>query len=143
MPLLTRVTIRLAMGYLVVGLAGWLIYWVDLTAELSGNWTALHPISIHFITIGWLTQLIFAVMYWMFPIVKKEAPRGEPWIAWFGTVALNLGLIFRGVFEFGLTQGMPQDAGWGLVGAGFLQWSGATAWIIAGWGRVRKFGANR
>jgi hypothetical protein len=135
MPVLTRVTIRLAMTYLVLGLTGWLIYWIDLTWELSG--------SIHFVTVGWLTQLIFAVMYWMFPIVSRENPRGDPWIAWFGCIALNLGLIFRAIFEFGLTRGMPQDAGWGLVGAGLLQWAGATAWIIASWGRVRKFGANR
>ena len=143
MPFLTRVTIRLAMAYLVLGLAGWLVYLIDLTWELSGNWSALQPISIHFITIGWLTQLIFAVMFWMFPIVNRLTPRGDPWIAWFGCIALNFGLVVRAVFEFGLTQGMPQDAGWGLVGAGLLQWAGATAWIIVSWGRVRKFGANR
>lgn len=143
MPILTRITIRLAMLYLVLGLAGWLLYWVDLTWEMTANLSALQPISIHFITIGWLTQLIFGVLYWMFPIVNRRTPYGDSWIAWFGMISLNLGILLRGVFEYGLTQGMPQDAGWGLVGAGLLQWSGATAWIIASWARVRRMGANR
>jgi hypothetical protein len=143
MPYLTRITIRLAMLYLILGITAWTLYWIDLTWEISVNLSALKPIGIHFITIGWLTQLIFAVIYWMFPIISRDNPRGDVWIAWFGLGALNLGLIFRAIFEFGLTQGMPQNVGWGLVGAGLLQWSGATAWIIVNWGRVRKTGANR
>ena len=130
------------MLYLILGLAGWVYYWADLTWDAPGQWAALKPVSIHLITVGWLTQLIFAVIYWMFPIINRETPRGETWIGWFGCASLNLGLIFRAVFEIGMTQGMPPEAGWGLVGAGLLQWSGATAWIIVSWGRIRERGGR-
>lgn len=142
MPSLTRYTIRLAMGYLLVGMALWIVYTLDQTEDIGGNWAALRPLSIHLITVGWLTQLIFAVIYWMFPIISREQPRGPEWIAWVGMLGLNLGLLFRAIFEIGLTQGMNPNAGWGLVGAGLLQWAGATAWLLAAWGRVRERGGK-
>jgi hypothetical protein len=142
MPKLTRWAIRLAMGYLFFGILGWLIYTYDQVATLSGNWSALRPVSIHLITVGWLTQLIFAVIYWMFPIINRDNPYGETWIAWLGFGLLNLGLLFRAVFEIGLTWGMSSDAGWGLIGAGLVQWGGITAWIIVSWRRVRERGGR-
>jgi hypothetical protein len=142
MPKLTRWTVRIGMLYLLLGLLGWLVYTYDQVGTLAGNWSALRPVSIHFITVGWLTQIIFAVMYWMFPIISRENPYGEKWIPWLGFWGLNLGLWFRALFEIGLTQGFPTDAGWGLIGAGFIQWGGVTAWIIATWGRVRERGGR-
>jgi hypothetical protein len=138
MPVLTRWSIRIAMMYLILGLTGWAWYWADLTWDLPGNWAALRPVSVHLITVGWLTQLIFAVIYWMFPIISRENMRGPTWIGWFGFVGLNLGLVFRAIFEIGLTKGMSSYGGWGLVGAALLQWSGATAWVIVSWSRVRE-----
>lgn len=142
MPYLTRVAIRVAMVYLLVGLAGWMIYTLDQIEDIGGNWSALRPVSTHLIAIGWLTQLIFAVMYWMFPIISRQQPQGTRWIAWLGFWGLNLGLIFRAVFEIGISQGMSSEAGWGLVGAAVLHWSGASAWIIATWERVRERGGR-
>lgn len=142
MPVITRWTIRTAMLYLLLGLLGWLVYTYDQVATLAGNWSALRPVSIHFITVGWLTQLIFAVMYWMFPIISRENPYGEKWIAWLGFWGLNLGLWLRAFFEIGLTQGLSPDAGWGLIGSGFIQWGGVTAWIIVTWGRVKERGGR-
>lgn len=142
MPRLTRYAIRIAMLYLILGLLGWLVYTYDQVAVLSGNWSALRPVSIHFITVGWLTQLIFAVIFWMFPIISRENPHGEKWIAWLGFIGLNLGLWMRAFFEIGLTQGLSPDAGWGLIGSGFIQWGGVTAWIIASWGRVKERGGR-
>lgn len=140
MPKLTRWTIRLAMLYLALGLLCWLIYTYDQVGDLRGNWSALRPVGIHFITIGWLTQLIFAVIYWMFPIISRDNPYGEKWIAWLGFWGLNIGLGLRAFFEIGLTQGLAPDAAWGLIGSGFIQWAGVTAWIIASWGRLRERG---
>lgn len=142
MPRLARWSIRLAMLYLFLGFALWLLYTADQTWALAGNWAALRPVGIHFITVGWLTQLIFAVIYWMFPIISRERPYGEAWIAWLGFAALNVGLLLRAIFEIGLSQGMAADAGWGLVGSGLLQWAGVSAWIISSWQRVRERGGR-
>jgi hypothetical protein len=34
------------------------------------------PVYLHLFMIGWVTQMIFGVAYWMFPRVSKENPRG-------------------------------------------------------------------
>lgn len=140
MPTLTRWAIRLAMLYLIMGFVGWMLYTLNQLTWIEGNWSALRPVSIHLITVGWLTQLIFAVIYWMFPIISRERPYGDRWIAWAGFWGLNLGLLARAIFEIGLTQGLPSDGGWGLVGSGLLQWGGITAWVLASWPRVRARG---
>lgn len=140
MPKLTRWAIRLGMLHLFMGLGGWLFYTCDQLYEVQGNWSALRPASLHLITVGWLTQLIFAVIYWMFPIISRENPYGESWIAWLGFFMLNFGLWWRIFFEVGLTQGLFEGAGWGLIGAGLLQWAGVTAWIIISWERVKAKG---
>ena len=142
MPPLTRWTIRIAMLHLLLGLLGWLVYTYDQVGTLPGNWSALRPVGIHFITVGWLTQLIFAVIFWMFPIISRDNPYGEKWIAWLGFWGLNIGLWLRAVFVIGLSRGMFADAGWGLIGTGLIQWAGITAWVIVSWGRVKERGGR-
>jgi hypothetical protein len=130
------------MAYLLLGLFLWLAYTYEQVAGLPGAWGALRPVSLHFITVGWLSQLIFAVMYWMFPIINRQNPYGKRWLAWFGAACLNLGLLARAFFEIGLNQGLPSDAAWGLIGAALLQWGGAGAWMAALWPRVRERGGK-
>jgi hypothetical protein len=142
MPRLTRWTIRLGLGYVLTGLALWILYEANQQGHIGGTWYALRPVSIHFITVGWLTQLIFAVIFWMFPIMSRERPYGAVWLSWFGFTALNLGLILRAVFEIGLSQGWPADSGWGLVGSALLQWSGVSALVFNSWGRIRPRGGR-
>ncbi|PJB67886.1 MAG: hypothetical protein CO094_02665 [Anaerolineae bacterium CG_4_9_14_3_um_filter_57_17] len=60
MPLLTRTFIKTAM----VCLAFALVLGILLT---SGVTNGLFPVYIHLLVFGWLTQLIFGVIYWMFP----------------------------------------------------------------------------
>ena len=140
MPLLTRVFIRLALFNLFIGFALWIAYQANQANLLNGTWYALRPIAIHYLTVGWLTQLIFAVIYWMFPIVNRETPYGVVWVSGLGFISLNLGLYVRAVFEIGLSQGWPLEAGYGLVGAAVLQWTGITALVLTSWNRVRPRG---
>jgi hypothetical protein len=142
MPLLSRFSIRLSLLYLLLGMLGLTVYWADLAWSLSGTWYALRPASLHLITVGWLTQLIFAVIFWMFPIVTRDQPRGHERIAWVGFVCLNLGIVLRLIFELGMSWGWPSDVGWGLVLSALLQWIGATAWVINVWDRIRARGGR-
>lgn len=140
MPLLTRVFIRVALFNLFIGFGLWIAYQANQATLLGGTLYALRPVAIHFITVGWLTQLIFAVIYWMFPIINRETPYGVVWVNWLGFFGLNAGLYIRGIFEIGLSQGWHADAGYGLVGAAVLQWSGITALVLTSWNRVRPRG---
>jgi hypothetical protein len=143
MPTLTRWSIRAAMLYLIAGLAGLVIVWADDSWAIDGTWYAFRPVGIHLLTVGWLTQLIFAVIYWMFPIISRRNPRGQEWIGWLGFAGLNVGLLLRVVFEIGISWGMGADlGGWGLVVSAVVQWFGGMAWVLLSWNRVRERGGS-
>src|SRR6185369_8011790 len=97
MPLLTRWAIRAAMIYLVAGLAAGTLYFANTVWNFWPPLGALSPVYIHLLVVGWLTQLIYGVMYWMFPIISKENMRGNPRLAWTALALLNIGLILRAI----------------------------------------------
>jgi hypothetical protein len=76
LPLLTRWFIKSTLVYLTVSL----LVGVALTAQgavrLPAVVDALMPVYFHLFMVGWVTQMIFGVAYWMFPRVSKENPRG-------------------------------------------------------------------
>jgi hypothetical protein len=89
--------------------------------------------QLHVLTVGWLTQLIFGVAYWLFP-----RPSTEDWgsIAMWGAYGiLNAGLVLRLICE--PTELTAPLRSWGLVLAAGLQWGASL--LLAGyfWRRVR------
>jgi hypothetical protein len=71
---------------------------------------------------GWLTQLIFGIAIWMFPVYSKAQPCGPEWLGWGIFSILNTGLLIRVIFE--PLQGISPSnfGGWMLVLAALLQW---------------------
>ena len=84
----------------------------------------LWPTYVHLLVVGWLTQLIFGVAYWMFPRYSAERPRGSERLSWITFALLNLGLLLRAIAE-------PWHALAGR-GAGLLVGS-AVLQVLAGW----------
>src|SRR5258708_5752972 len=99
MPVLTRWTIKTAMIYLVVGLAAGVLYWANVQWMFAPIFTALSPTYLHRLVVGWLTQLVFGVIYWMFPIIGKDNMRGDSRLAGAVFGLLNAGLLLRVVCE--------------------------------------------
>ncbi|MGQ9611734.1 hypothetical protein [Chloroflexus sp.] len=132
MPVLTRSFVKASLITLVVGL-------------LIGIWQqipdfsipGLSPVYLHLLMFGWLTQLIFGVALWMFPVYTKEQPRGPEWLGWTIFACLNLGLLLRLIFE--PLQGLAPSliGGWMLVLSAFLQWLAGVGFFIDIWPRVR------
>lgn len=84
----------------------------------------LWPTYVHLLVVGWLTQLIFGVAYWMFPRYSAERPRGSERLGWGTFVLLNAGLLLRVIAE-------PWHA---LAGHGAaLLVSSALLQLLAGW----------
>jgi hypothetical protein len=134
MPLLTRVAIKTALGYLVAALGvGILLTPVGL--ERFPLLAAAVPSQVHLLVLGWLTQLIFGVAFWLFPRFTKERPHGNERLAWSGYAMLNAGLLLRILTE-------PTAAESGLeslvVASAILQWLGCCAWVGQLWPRVRE-----
>ena len=131
MPLLTRTFIKTALVYLALAL----LFGVLLALGLSNGFFAVY---IHLLVFGWLTQLIFGVVYWMFPKYSTEKPRGHETLGWITYGVLNIGLILRAIAE-PLQASQPNNLfGALLVISAILQWLSGIAFIANTWQRVRE-----
>jgi hypothetical protein len=131
MPLLTRIFIKTAMVYFSLAL---LLGIIMTVRTLAGTF----PVYIHLLVFGWLTQLIFGVIYWMFPKYSRQTPRGHELLAWITYGALNLGLVLRVIAEpLHAAQG-SQLSGSLLVLSAILQWLSGLTFVANTWSRVKE-----
>lgn len=106
-------------------------------AGLPGWVHALNPIYFHLFLVGWATQMIFAVIYWMFPIVTREQPRGNPRLGWLAFGGLNAGLLLRVVAEPLVAVEPGGVFGWLLPLSAALQWVSIVGLVVLSWPRIR------
>lgn len=129
MPALSRWFVKAALADLALALREWL----PLPAGAAG----LLPVYFHLLMVGWATQLIFGVAYWMFPKASAERPRGDERLAAFAWGALNLGLGLRVLGEPWLAQQPGSAAGGLLAASAVLQLAAGWAMVLNLWPRVK------
>lgn len=142
MPPLTRWFIKSALVCLVAALLMALLLTARSTQALSPLYlspflSALFPVYLHLFMVGWVTQLIFGVSYWMFPRYSREQPRGNETVALLTYVTINLGLILRAVGE--PLHALHPGRIWGalLILSALLQWMAGVGYLAMVWGRVK------
>jgi hypothetical protein len=151
MPKLSRWFIKSALVCLILGS---LAAGVALSASLSIV-PALAPVAWHLLTVGWATQLIFGVAFWMFPPEPRQRverfehvgprrrepiPRGDERLGWTAFWLLNGGLALRAIGE-------PAGALWPAAPAAVLlpvaavcQVAAIGIFVVFTWPRVRATG---
>ncbi len=129
MPTLSRWFIRTAFAALVAGLG----LAVVTASKPTGG--LLSPTVLHLLVVGWLTQMVFGVAYWLFPTQTGPAPRGREWLSVVCYLALNVGLLLRVAAEPRATASGPRTAA--LIGSAVLQLVAAFAFVANTWPRVR------
>src|SRR5512143_3378977 len=98
MPRLTRWYVKTSFVYLALGLLAGL--WLAAQSLLKiGLPAGLFPVYIHLLVLGWLTQLVFGVVFWMFPKWSIERPRRSATLGWWTYGLLNAGLLLRAIAE--------------------------------------------
>lgn len=135
MPTLTRWFIKSAVAYLIAALLLALVLALNAVVTLPRFVSLLTPAYFHLFLVGWVTQMIFGVIYWMFPIITRAQPRGSAPLGWASYILLNVGLLLRVVGE-PLVFGRP-SVGWLLVVAALLQWLAAVFFVFIAWPRVK------
>ncbi|MBL8080765.1 MAG: hypothetical protein JNM55_22525 [Anaerolineales bacterium] len=131
MPLLTRIFIKTAMIYLALAL----VFGILLA---SGVTNGLFPVYIHLLVFGWLTQLIFGVVFWMFPKYSVEKPRGSEALGWWTYALLNIGLLVRAIAEPIQSMQPNPFGGWLLVISAVIQFMAGLLFVVNSWGRVKE-----
>src|SRR3972149_4922325 len=127
MPLLTRLWIKTALVYFVLEL----LLGILLTGQSAGiirlPMQGLFPSYIHFLAVGWVSQLIIGVVFWMFPKYTQEKPRRSDALGWLTYISLNLGLALRLVGEPLHATTNAAWAGWLMAGSALLLLGGGGA----------------
>jgi hypothetical protein len=137
MPPLTRWCIKTALVHFILALLVGAALLARPVLGLPAWLLALNPVYFHLLMVGWVTQLIFGVVYWMFPKLSKERPRGSERLGWAAYGLLNAGLLLRAVSEPLAAAG---SAPWGppLALSALLQLAAGWAFVVNTWGRVKE-----
>lgn len=137
MPPISRWFARASLIYLLLGLILSLLIALRAVMPLPIFIAKLGPATIHILLAGWVTQLIFAVMLWMFPVYSKERPRGSDALSWIAFGLLNSGLLLRLIAE--PLNALSGSSLWdiGLAVSALLQVPAAIALVANIWPRVR------
>jgi hypothetical protein len=138
MPRLARWFIKAALVYFVLALGAGVLLQARALIDLSPKIASLRPVYFHLLTVGWITQLILGVGYWMFPKFSKENPRGSERLAWATFVLINLGLLLRAISEPLVAIGTSPDLGALLALSAVLQVIAGWLFVINTWARIKE-----
>lgn len=135
MPRLTRWLIRTALLYFVAALVLGVAQ-VSPALRMQSSWLAnAWPGYVHLFMLGWLSQLIVGVAFWLFP--RRGAADNRIWLGWTGYALVNAGLLIRVALEPAEIARPTPQLGWLLAVAALAQLAGAAAWVGLLWPRVR------
>ena len=138
MPTLSRWFIKIGMLYFVMGISIGSVMLLQPTFDWSPRLQLLRPVYLHFLFIGWVTQLIMGVGYWMFPKYTKAKPRGSEKVGWTVLILLNVGLILRGIGEPMMIIEPGMTYGWMLAIASMCLLFAGWGFILNTWGRIKE-----
>lgn len=138
MPTLSRWFIKIGMIYFVVGLGMASVVMAQPVMGWSASLQVLRPVYLHFLFIGWVTQIIMGVGYWMFPKYTRENPRRSEKLGWAVLISLNIGLILRAVGEPAVVLAPEANAGWTLAVASIFLLFAGWGFIFNTWGRIKE-----
>ena len=134
MPDEARYMIKTALGWLCLALVAGVA--TAAWGTPRGWWpgVAMYPTLLHLVTVGWLTQLIFGVAYWLFPRWSRESPHGPHQVVRAVYVLLNVGLVLRVIAEPFTGLGFRMKI---LLASSVLQAIAAVAFAAYMWKRVK------
>lgn len=138
MPTLSRWFIKIGMLYFAVGLMMGALLLAQPAVGLSSSLQVLRPVYLHFLFIGWVSQLIMGVGYWMFPKQSKEKPRGNERLGWAVLILLNVGLVLRAIGEPVMVLDPKAGMGWVLAAASLFLLLAGWGFILNTWGRIKE-----
>lgn len=138
MPDLTRWLIKTGFIYLAAALSLGVLLAVPQNVALPALIRRMTPAYFHLFLVGWVTQIILGVIYWMFPIITRANPRGNERLGWAGYALLNGGLLLRVALEPLPASEMARGWGWLLAASALMQWVAAVIWVVLAWPRVKE-----
>lgn len=138
MPRLARYHIKAGLLYLALALIVGVVLVAQPLLAWSSSLALLRPVFLHLLIVGWITQLIIGVAYWMFPKHTKAQPRGSAINGWLVFVLLNLGLMLRVISEPLAVLYPGTVIGLGLAASAVAQVLAGWLFVVTLWPRVKE-----
>jgi len=138
MPPLTRWYLKTALLYFVLAMLVGLLLAARSVLALPAAVSTLGPVYFHLLMVGWVSQLIFGVVFWMFPKESAARPRGSEGLGWATYWLLNAGLLLRVIAEPWQTLAPGPVPGSSLALGAVLQWAAGLAFVANTWPRVKE-----
>jgi cbb3-type cytochrome oxidase subunit 1 len=138
MPILTRWFLRSSLLFFLLAVLLGMLLAARAPLNLPGFISAFNPIYFHLFMVGWVTQLIFGVVFWMFPKYSREKPHGSETLGWMVFWLLNLGLALRVIGEPAQALYPASVWAWTLAASAVFQWMAGMIFVINTWGRVKE-----
>ena len=156
MPATSRAFVKVSIASLILGAILGALLLVNRWLPLDPRLVALKGSHVQLLMVGWLTQLILGVAWWLFPplalrprsdgtrqLRRGQAQRGNEPLFWTTFICLNAGVLLRVVFE-PLQAWKRLDFFGFLVGiSGLFLAVAAIAFVANMWGRVRELGRRK
>lgn len=137
MPTLTRYWIKAGFVNFASALILALLISLQSVIEMPAFMPAMTPVYFHLFLVGWITQIIMGVSFWMFPPLNRDKPRGAELLGWSSWVGINFGLILRVVGEPMLFLDPAGSGRWVVIVSALLQWAGGLLYLFHIWERVK------
>jgi hypothetical protein len=138
MPPITRWYVKTALLYLIASLGAAVLLALGAVTGLPAPLGAAGPVFAHLFLVGWVTQLIMGIVFWMFPRATRERPHGSERLAIAVYLLLNAGLLLRVLAEPAATVSPSALWRWALVASATLQWLAGLGFVANTWGRVKE-----
>lgn len=138
MPTLTRWYVKTSLIYFVVALGVAVLVAARNVVHLPSLVDTFGPPYLHLLLIGWITQLIMGIVFWMFPKYTRDQPRHSEGAAWAVYALLNIGLLLRAIGEPANTLRTERVWDVVLLLSAVMQWLAALVFVANTWGRVKE-----
>jgi len=156
MPATARVSVKVSMVYLVIGFLLGALMLLNRWIPLGSAAALVRTPHVHMLVVGWITQLILGVAWWLFPPLqvglRSDAPlpvrrgqtqRGSEPLFWATFACLNAGILLRCLSEPLLITTQSQLFTLLITLSGLLELAAVVLFVLNVWGRVRELGRNR
>jgi hypothetical protein len=155
-PITSRTFVKASIIYLCLGAILGALMYINRSIPL-GPWIGYVRVThIQMLVVGWLTQLILGVAWWLFPPLKiglrTDAPlpvrrgqtqRGSEPLFWTTFVCLNAGILLRALGEPIYTWTKIDFFRFLAATSGLFLLLAALMFVINMWSRVRELGRGK
>ncbi len=153
MPVTSRVFVKASVVYLCLGALLGALMLINRWIPIDSSLFALRDSHVSMLVVGWLTQLILGVAWWLFPPLKiglvsgssrpvrrGQAQRGSEPLFWVTFACLNAGVLLDSLGEpLAVWTGLQAFRSVAGVSELFLL-GAAIAFVVNMWRRVRALG---